>query len=492
MSTTAPRGSRFRPVEAFAADEPRLETLPYRFQRLRSGRVVVTNLVGEHILLTGDEFEKLGSGRLEWGSPLARKLLARHIVRPLGDRLPLELLAIKTRARLGRLPRSTGLQIFVVTLRCEHSCPYCQVSRRSQDRVAFDMDHETAERALQVAFRTPSPAMKIEFQGGETLLAFDRVLEIVARARRINESHGKNLAFVVATNLALLGDEHIAAARENDLYFSTSLDGPADLHNANRPRPGGDSWERAVAGIRRIQDELGPERVSALMTTTARSLGRAREIIDTYVDLGLPDIFLRALSPYGFAVKTRAHAAYDQRAWLDFYREGLAHIIDLNRQGVQITERFSAVVLTKMLTNADPGYVDLRSPAGIGIGALVYNYDGKVYASDEGRMLAEMGDRTFCLGDLATDGYEDIMLADALLDPLEASFALSVPMCTDCAFEPYCGAEPVFHHATQGDPVGKKPLSAFCARTMGVCEFLIERYEGDPFSRELFTRWARA
>jgi hypothetical protein len=34
----------------------------------------------------------------------------------------------------------------------------------------------------------------------------------------------------------------------------------------------------------------------------------------------------------------------------------------------------------------------------IGIGALVYNYDGDIYASDEGRMLAEMGDRTFRLG----------------------------------------------------------------------------------------------
>jgi hypothetical protein len=34
-------------------------------------------------------------------------------------------------------------------------------------------------------------------------------------------------------------------------------------------------------------------------------------------------------------------------------------------------------------TSEDPGYVDLMSPAGIGIGAVVYNYDGHVYASDE-------------------------------------------------------------------------------------------------------------
>ena len=74
-----------------------------------------------------------------------------------------------------------------------------------------------------------------------------------------------------------------------------------------------------------------------------------------------------------------------------------------------------------MLTNDDPGYVDLTSPAGIGIGALVYNYDGDVYASDEGRMLAEMGDTTFRLGNLHRDSYEEIMLSEALLEPLEES-----------------------------------------------------------------------
>ena len=35
---------------------------------------------------------------------------------------------------------------------------------------------------------------------------------------------------------------------EEDIYISTSLDGPADLHNRNRRRPGQDSWQRTVAG----------------------------------------------------------------------------------------------------------------------------------------------------------------------------------------------------------------------------------------------------
>ncbi len=143
-----------------------------------------------------------------------------------------------------------------------------------------------------------------------------------------------------------------------------------------------------------------------------------------------------------------------------------------------------------MLTNDDPGYVDLTSPAGIGIGAIVYNYDGDVYASDEGRMLAEMGDKTFRLGNLHEDSYEEIMLSEALLAPLEESFTLSAPMCQDCAFEPYCGADPTYHHATAGDYVGRKPTSGFHRRNSAIFRLLLDRYEGDPETRALFRTWA--
>jgi uncharacterized protein len=142
-----------------------------------------------------------------------------------------------------------------------------------------------------------------------------------------------------------------------------------------------------------------------------------------------------------------------------------------------------------MLTPFQPGYVDLISPAGIGTGALLYNYDGSIFASDESRMLAEMGDTSFRLGSVA-DSYETLISSDALLDPLEASFAGSAPMCSTCAYEPYCGSDPVYHHVTQGDAVGRKPLSGFCNRNMAIFKGLITRMESNPETRRIFTRWA--
>lgn len=481
--------SRFQPATAFVPDTAEWELLPFRFERA-GRRVLITNAVGEHLFVSAEEFAQLTENRLPQDSELVRRLRAKQIIKQPDEWTPLELLGLKARTRYRRLPDSTGLHIFVVSLRCEHSCPYCQVSRQSQDKARYDMSIETAQRALELTFQSPSPRLKIEFQGGEPLLNFGLISDVIERAERMNAHEGRDLVFVIATNLALLDDAVLEFCAPRDVYFSTSLDGPADLHNRNRPRPGRDSFERAVEGIRRVREELGAHRVSALMTTTRASLDRSREIIDTYVEHGLSEIFLRPLSPYGFAVKTKSYSAYDTDRWLAFYEQGLDYVIALNRRGIAFSERLAGIALKKMLTNEDPGYVDLTSPSGIGIGALVYNYDGDVYASDEGRMLAEMGDAKFRLGNVHSDSYGDVMLSEALLDPLETSFSPSVPMCSDCAFEPWCGSDPVFHYATTGDFVGRKPESAFCQRNMGVFRLLLDRYEADPETRALFLDWA--
>ena len=464
--------------------------LPFRFTPLDDKEVVVTNQAGEWSILKRDALQDLVKHRLKFDDPQYDELKAKHFLIDDDSTVAIDLLALKVRTKLQHLADFTALHIFVVSLRCEHSCPYCQVSRQSDDRLAYDMSHETAEKALAAVFRSPSRAIKIEFQGGEPLLNFELIKYIVGRAKEINASEQRDLQFVIATNLAVVTDEILAFCKEHEVLISTSLDGPRELHNKNRPRPGGDSYERVVAGIKRARDVLGHDRVGALMTTTLQSLARVNEIIDEYISLGFDGIFLRPLSSYGFAIKTKSFASYNQDAWLEFYKEGLARIIDLNKRGTRFVELYAATILVKMLTPSNPGYVDLMSPAGIGIAVMVYNYDGDVYASDEGRMLAEMGDKTFRLGNLHKNSYDDIILSDTLLDAIEASYPSSAPMCSDCAFEPFCGAEPVYHYATQGDFVGRKPSSGFCVRNMEIFKHLIQLMRGDPEVRTIFQTWA--
>jgi len=452
--------ARFQGASAFAPVTD-LQLLPLRFERLSDNRYVVNNLAGDALLLTRHELDRVVALDVAPGDGLYERAFEKMLISAHGQQSQLQLLAMRLRSRMAFLQGPTPLHLFVVTLRCEHSCPYCQVSRRSVDRDRFDMSTATAMRAVDVALSAPSPSIKIEFQGGEPLLNFPLIKEIVKVARR-KAPPGKRVDFVIATNLALLDDEIIAFCRDEGVSLSTSLDGPADLHNKNRPRPGGNSHQLAVNGIRRIQEELGRDRVSALMTTTQASLGRVEEIIDEYLRLELDGIFLRPLSPYGFAIKTKQFDKYGGQEWLRFYEQGLRYILDTNKRGRHFPEFYATLLLKRMLSDLPIGYVDLRSPAGIGLGALVYNYDGKVFASDEGRMLAEMGDRTFELGDLATDDYGALVLSEKLVELVGGSLSQCSPECSSCAFEPYCGSDPVYHYATQGDPVGIKPLSEFC------------------------------
>ena len=263
-------------------------------------------MVGDFVRLTGDELTRLVDLHVQPGDGLYEKAYAAHLITRAGQTAQRQLLALRLRSRLAYLREPTPLHIFVVTLRCEHSCPYCQVSRQSTDRSKFDMSEETARHALKIAFESPSKRIKIEFQGGEPLLNFPLIANVVSAAKNQAAKVGKAIDFVIASNLALLDDAVLAFCKANGVLLSTSLDGPADLHNKNRPRPGGNSHELATRGIRRAQEVLGPEWIGALMTTTEASLDRVEEIVDEYVRLDLDGIFLRPLSPYGFAVKTKA------------------------------------------------------------------------------------------------------------------------------------------------------------------------------------------
>lgn len=482
--------SKFCTLDRYASQQGTYELLPFRFESLDGNDVVLTNFVGEFVILKRDQLDKVVQKQLSPTDETYSLLRSRHFIKEASDTASIELLSLKTRTKYSNIRNFTNLHLFVVTLRCDHSCQYCQVSRQSENRAAFDMTEVTADKALQIVFRSPNPAIKIEFQGGEPLLNFDLIRFVVTKAKQINEIEKRDLQFVITTTLSLITDGILDFCKEHKIFLSSSLDGPEDLHNRNRPRPGKDSYTRFVEGLKKARDKLGYDSVSALMTTSPASLPRVRDIIDEYLKHDLDGIFLRHLSPYGFAIKTKSYDAYNVDRWLDFYREGLDYIVELNKQGVRFTEHFASLLLTKMFTSNDPGFVDLMNPSGAGITAVVFNYDGDVYASDESRMLREMGDTTFKIGNLHTNSYEEIFTSEALLNALDDSFTLSAPMCSDCAFEPWCGAEPVFHHAIFGDVLGRKPESEFCKRIMGVVRHLLHKMQTDPEAKEIFMRWA--
>ncbi len=181
----------------------------------------------------------------------------------------------------------TSLFIFAVTNACNYQCVYCQANGMNK---ACHMSHAVAEQALQRIKDSPSSDITIEFQGGEPLLNFDVIRYVVQRGQELFSN--KNVQYTVVSNLSLLTEEMAAFFKENRVTISTSIDGPADLHDYNRPKVGGKgSYLDTLRGLQLLKSKgIIP---GAIQTTTSKSLDYANEIVDEYIRLGFGQVFLR-------------------------------------------------------------------------------------------------------------------------------------------------------------------------------------------------------
>jgi len=452
--------------------------LPFRFGKRSNDEYLLTNEVGELLTLPEDKFSLFVNKEFSSSDPLYTTLKARHFLTDSSSSAHLELLSAKYHTKKSFLEGFTKLHIFVTTLRCNQSCPYCQVSRKNEGDAAdrFDMSPEVLKGSIELMLSSPAPHITMEFQGGEPLLNFDLVKDAVLLTKELNKTVGKQIDYVLCTNLSFLQNEQLDFIKEHGMLISTSLDGPAHLHDLNRPSEKGHASHKVVTNnIRLAQEALGKHAISALMTTTKESLKYPKEIIDEYLKMDMGSIFIRELNPYGFAIKTETAIGYPNDDFVKFYRQALSYIIEINRSGRTFSEAFVSMVLTKAFTPWPIGFVDLQSPSGAGIGVCVYNYDGDVYASDESRMLAEAGDTTFRLGNVLENSYDEIFFGDTMQEIAAASCNEALAGCSDCVYQPFCGADPVRNHRTQHDMYGNRALeSSFCNKNQALIRYVID------------------
>jgi His-Xaa-Ser system radical SAM maturase HxsB len=467
------------------------DLVPFRFRRVGPD-VLLTTALGDWVFVSPAELGALARGLVD--APLKEKLAARGFVRGALD-------VAKEAERLGRNKRFLGygpnLHIVVVTLRCNETCVYCHASRADMTATHTDMTPELAERTVDFILQSTSPAVTIEFQGGEPLVNFPVVKHLIEYALEKNRAYGKDLEFTMVTNLALMDDEKLAYLIGKKVQICTSIDGPEPLHTKQRVLVGQSSYRAATGWIKRINQayvDLGLDptlyHVEALLTTTREALKYPKEIVDTYVSLGCRAIFLRPVDPFGFADKTTKKVEYDRAKYHEFYREAVDHILELNKQGVQVLERYAAIFLTKILAGEEPNFLDIRSPSGSGIGALAYNYDGRIFTSDEGRMMYEMGDGSFEVGHVNGSRYRDVMKHETVRALIVASVRDVQPGCATCTYAPYCGIQPEHSYLSQGTLFGRMPESSLCNVHKGIQDYLFEKLRtADPDTLEILRRW---
>ena len=467
--------------------------MPFK-HRAVDGKVLITNTEGSFLMLTNDEFASFAAGDVPKDSPLYARLRDRNFVRAEAN---LGAVTERLRARKTFLNYGPNLHIIVVTLRCNETCVYCHASRADMTATHTDMTMEIAEKTIDRIFETTNPQITIEFQGGEPLVNFPVVKHIIEKAREKNKTVGKTLEFTMVSNLSMMDDAKLEYLVTNKVQICTSIDGPEHLHDKQRKLPGLSAHKTATQWIKRVNEAyaamgLDPTlyHVEALLTTTRETLPRWKEVVDTYVGLGCRALFLRPVDPFGFVEKTGHRVEYPRTEYMEFYRSAVDYILELNKQGVEILERFAAIFLTKILGGEDTNFLDIRSPCGAGIGQIAYNYDGKIFTCDEGRMLHEMGDSTFLIGEVDKTSYRELMGHETVQALAIASNLDGQPDCVNCTYQAYCGVCPVHSHKTQGTIFGRMRESTLCSVHKGIQDYLFAKISsGDAQVVDILKKW---
>jgi His-Xaa-Ser system radical SAM maturase HxsB len=460
----------------------------FRYRQLNQSHLVAVSDSGDHMFLTHAELEDVQHAPAKLAMSRQAELKAKYFLRDPHSSGIIRLLESRQKTKHETVLAGPSLHIIVPTLRCAHSCRYCQVSRALESD-GFTISRADLDHACDAIFESPSPTLTVEFQGGDPLLRFDLVRHAIERIAKHNYVEKRNVRFVVASTLHQLDGEMCTFFKEHEAYLSTSIDGPEDLHNRNRPTPTRDSYSRTRAGITLAREQVSPDSVSALMTTTRDSLNYPEQIVDSYVELGLHEIFIRPLSPYGFARRNRQVLGYSPTEFQQFYEKAFERVLYWNHRGVPIREVRAAIALNKMLSPFDAGYVDLQNPTGAGLAVLLYNYDGFVYPGDEARMLAGSGDQSLRLGRIG-ESLMDLLGSDVERELIASS--MNNPTCQVCAYRSYCGPDPVAAYNQLGSCAAPAQLTEHCQHQLALFDFLFRRLlNADPWFEDLAHRWAQ-
>lgn len=443
---------------------------------------LITNDMGRYLFVSKEDFNKIIK-KEELQDDLKQELIDRGFIYEINDEIFATNMAMKLRKQKEYLLVPTTLHIFVVSKNCNFNCIYCQAGNLNQ-KDDYKMTKETAKRAVEIAMDSPSKCLTFEFQGGEPLTNYEIIKYIIEYSKSINKD--KQIEYNLVSNLTLLTDEMIEFFIKNEVSICTSIDGNKELQNKNRPYKNKDSYEETVSKIKKLKEK--GVKVSAIETTTKYSLEKYKEIVDEYINLGLDSIFIRPLTKLGRADNNWKNVGYEAEDFLEFYKNCLDYIIQKNKEGIFLSEGHGNIFLKKILLNDPVNYMELRSPCGGAIGQLAYYYDGDIYTCDEGRMLSEMRNDSFKLGNVYENTYRDLMQGDVCKAMCISSCIECLPYCNNCAYMPYCGTCPVINLAQDNNIFARNPKEFRCKIYGGILDILFKYIKDEEILR-IFYSW---
>ena len=143
---------------------------------------------------------------------------------------------------------------------CNLNCSYCFASQGKYQGERGLMSFEVGKRALDFLIENSGTRrnLEVDFFGGEPLMNWDVVKELVKYARSVEKEHGKNFRFTLTTNGMLIDDDVIEFANKEMSNVVLSLDGRKEIHDATRvDYAGNGSYEEIVPKFQKLVESRG-------------------------------------------------------------------------------------------------------------------------------------------------------------------------------------------------------------------------------------------
>lgn len=307
---------------------------------------------------------------------------------------------------------------------CNLACKYCFADEgeyHGQKRELMSL--EVGKKALDFLIENSGNRINLEvdFFGGEPLMNFDVVKEIVAYGRMREKEAGKNFRFTLTTNGVLLNDDVIDFCNKEISNVVLSLDGRKCIHDDMRPtRNGKGSYDIVVPKFQKFVEQRGDKSYYVRGTFTRNNLDFAEDF-KLMADLGFKEISIEpVVSPdtCDYAIREEdletIYAEYDKLA---------CDIIERHKAGKPIT--FFHYMLD---LNGGPCVYKRLSGCGSGTEYLAVTPQGALYPCHQ-----FVGIDEFELGNV----YEGIKKTD-IVEEFKLCNVYAKDKCKDCFARFYC------------------------------------------------------
>ena len=343
---------------------------------------------------------------------------------------------------------------------CNLNCEYCFASQGKYHGERAVMSFEVGKRALDFLIENSGTRhnLEVDFFGGEPLMNFDVVKELVAYARSIEKEKGKNFRFTLTTNGLLIDDDVIDFANRECANVVLSLDGRKEVHDRYRvDYAGNGSWERIVPKFQKLVEARGHKGYYMRGTFTHENPDFLEDIKEM-LDLGFSEL---SMEPVVTAPGDKSELTEeDLPIILDQYEKLAELMLERDKEGKPFTFYHYMIDLT-----GGPCIYKRISGCGSGTEYMAVTPWGDLYPCHQ-----FVGDEKFKLGDI----YNGVTNKETQCE-FAACNVYARPDCRDCWAKLYCsgGCAANAYHST-GSVTGVYKYGCELFRKRMECAIMVE------------------